>query len=64
MLRVCLMKPELDDKGDKGDARFTPRLLPDVCESGQSQSGRSAPPRMPEEEVPRVQVQLWQQWGP
>mgnify|MGYP006996447556 CR=1 FL=1 len=58
------MKPELDDEGDKGDARFTPRLLPGICESGQSQSGRSAPPGIPEEGVPRVQVQLWQQWGP
>ena len=59
MLRVCLMEPELDDKGDKRDARFTPRLLPDICERV-----ARAPPHIPEEEVPRAQVQLWQQWEP
>lgn len=26
------MKPELGDEGDKGDARFSPRLLPDIYE--------------------------------
>ena len=55
MLRVCLMEPELYDEGDKRDARFTPRLLPDICERV-----ARAPPHIPEEEVPRAQVQLWQ----